>query len=423
MAIEARRPDLVRLLLLKGAEVDVTDSLGRTPLSITTEIGGDLAIQMMGNLLALEPSRDDGSLHNAARELNLPAVKVLLQAGHDPDFPSPLHGGRSALGELCLRGSDMGELTADREKSLQKVMRLLIDANSDLAIKSHGKSLLHLCFDSFDAVAVTRSFLKVGMWKHIKSPMNYYVDEEYTYSPTMYIKKMLPQADNHEQLLKLLRDNRAEDVYYANSGDQPEDAIGLPEDIEAKERERVARLERIAKAAEDHAIMLARKKELASVEQQILNHKAEMEDARRRRLHNEDLASLRSKSQLEESLLSTSLQHRLAEQRSLHDASIQRTRAVATTAIEAEEARQRKMLEWEGKMNLERVDNARALSALRISERDEVERIDRTADERVKKRLEAQKKLVDSQRELAKRLANGNGTDARKQIGYVEELT
>ena len=414
---------MVRLLLLKGAEVDVTDSLGRTPLSLTTEIGGDLAIQMMGNLLALEPSKDDGSLHNAARELNLPAVKVLIQAGHDPDFPSPLHGGRSALGEVCLRGSDMGELTADREKSMQKTMRYLIDAGSDLAIKSHGKSLLHLCFESFDAVSVTRSFLKVGMWKHVKSPMNYYIDEDYTYSPTMYIKKVLPQSDNHEQLLTLLRDNRAEDIYYSNSGDQPEDAVGLPEDIVVKERERKARLERIAKEAEDHAIMLARKKELASVEQQILSHKAEMEDARRRRLHNEDLAAVRSRSQLEESLLNASLQRRLSEQRTLHDASIARTRAVATTEIEAEEARQRKMLEWETKMNTERVDNARALSALRISERDELERIDRTADERVKKRLEAQKKLVDSQRELAKRLTNGtNGADARRQIGYVEEL-
>lgn len=423
LAIEARRLDLVKLLLIKGSEVDVSDSLGRTPLSMASAIGGDVAIQMMGNLLAFEPSKDDGSLHNAARELNLPAVRALVTAGHDPDFPSPQHDGRSALGEVCLRGSDMGELTADREKSMQKIMSFLVEAGSDLAIKSHGKSLLLLCFEAFDAVATTRSLLKVAMWKHIKKPFNFYSDGDYTYSPTMYITKVLQPSETHLRLLTLLYDNRAEDVYYALSGDQPEDAKGLPDDIEVKERERKARIERIAKESEDHAIMLARKKELASVEEQIWAHKAEMEDARRRRLHNEDLAAVRSKSQLEESLMHAALQRRISEQRSLTDATLSRTKATAAAELEAEEQRQRKMLDWETRMNTEKVGNARALSELRISEREEIERIDRSADERVKRRLEAQKKLVDSQEKLAKRLAGGaNGGDTRRQIGYVEEL-
>ncbi|PHH89948.1 hypothetical protein CDD83_4895 [Cordyceps sp. RAO-2017] len=100
LAVQTRRPDLVKLLLLDGADVDAIDYRGRTALSMATEIGGDIAVQMMSSLLAAEPSRDDGSLHNAARDLNLPAVRVLVQSGHDPDFPSPLHGGRSALGEV-----------------------------------------------------------------------------------------------------------------------------------------------------------------------------------------------------------------------------------------------------------------------------------------------------------------------------------
>ncbi|KAH6894546.1 hypothetical protein B0T10DRAFT_253846 [Thelonectria olida] len=421
LSIQARRPDLVKTLILEGAEVDVTDAIGRSPLSMATEIGGDLAIQLMGSLLAAEPSKDDGSLHNAARELNLAAVRVLVQSGHDPDFPSPLHNGRSALGEVCLRGSDTGELTADREKSMQKVMSFLVESGSDLTVKSDGKALLHLCFDAADSVATTRSFLKVVMWKHINKPFNQYLDGDYTYSPTMYVIKVMKPSDTREALLSLLRANRALDVYYANSGEQPDDAKGLPEDMEVQERERKARLKRIAQESEDHAIAMARRKEVASVEQQIWAQRAEIEDARRRKLHSEDIGALRSKAQLEDALSKDSLQRRLSEQRRLTEASLVRTKNIASTELQAEESRQKKMLEWETRMNTERVDNARALSALRLSEREEVERIERGADDRVKKRLEAQKKLVDSQERLAKRLAGGP-PGSRQQIGYVEEL-
>lgn len=81
---------------------------------MATSMGGEVAVQIMTSLLAAEPARDDGSLHNAARDLNYAAVKILVQSGHDADFPSPLHEGRSALGEICLHGSDAGDMTADR---------------------------------------------------------------------------------------------------------------------------------------------------------------------------------------------------------------------------------------------------------------------------------------------------------------------
>ena len=95
IAIQHRRQDLVKSLLLAGAEVDVQDATGRSPLSMASNIGGELGVVMMGNLLAAGASRNDGSLHNAARELNLQAMQVLVEHGHDPDFPSPLHDGRT----------------------------------------------------------------------------------------------------------------------------------------------------------------------------------------------------------------------------------------------------------------------------------------------------------------------------------------
>ncbi|KAF4974695.1 hypothetical protein FZEAL_8432 [Fusarium zealandicum] len=423
LAIQTRRPDVVKELLMEGAHVDVTDAMGRTPLSMATDIGGDLSTRMMGNLLAVDQSQNDGSLHNAARELNLAAVSVLVEHGHHPDFPSPLHDGRSALSEVCFRGSDSGTLTADREKLMQRVMAFLVEAGSDVSIKSRDKSMLLLCFDAFDALATTRSFLKVAMWKDINKPFNRYTDGQYTYSPTMYIKKVMQPSDTRDQLLNLLRANRAVDVYYANSGEQPDDAVGLPADMEVQERERRARLKRIALESEDHVISLARRKEVASVERQIWEHKAQLEDVRRRKLHNEDVIAVQQKANVEESLFNDALKRRLTEQRTLTQSSLDRTKAVAAAELKAEEARQQKTIEWESKMNTERVSNAQALSSLRISERDELDRIEKGSEERLKKRFEAQKKLVESQERLAKRIASGpGGAETRRQIGYVEEV-
>ncbi|KAK2594771.1 hypothetical protein QQS21_007518 [Conoideocrella luteorostrata] len=427
LAIQTRRPDLVKLLLLEGAEVDVLDYLGRTPLSMATNIGGDISIQIMSLLLAADPSRDDGSLHNAARDLNLSAVKVLVQSGHDPDFPSPLHEGRSALAELCLHGSDNAEVTPDRERAMQKVMTFLIDAKSDLSIKLNDKTLLHVCFEAADPVSTTRCFLKSGMWKHINKPFNQYTADGYIYSPTMYVKKLLPQNDRSASLLKVLKSNRANDVYYALSGTQPADALGLPEDLAVQERARKARAERLAEETEEFSIAMARKREIASVEHQILAQKAEMEDRRRQKLHNEDISAVRSRAQLEESLATTAHTRRLQEHHALAESSIARARALAAAELESEGARQRRALEWETKLNTEKVDNAQALSSIRISERQEVERLDQSAEARIKDRLNAQRKLVESQEKLAKRLADGpNGvagmSDARRQIGYVTEM-
>ncbi|EGX88739.1 multiple ankyrin repeats single kh domain protein, putative [Cordyceps militaris CM01] len=427
LAVLNRRPDVVKLLLIEGAEVDVIDYLGRTPLAMATDMEGDVAVQIMSSILAAEPCRDDGSLHNAARELNLAAVKVLVQAGHDPDFPSPLHDGRSALGEVCLRAATDSDMPPERERLAQKVMGFLIDAGSDLAIGADGKPLLHLCFASHDPVATTRALLKAGMWKHINKPFNRCTDEHFTYSPTMYISKVMHSLFCRDALLAVLRASRAVDAFYATNGDvQPDDAVGLPDDMAAAERARRARLARLTHDTEEHTIALARRREIASVEQQIAGQKAEMEDARRRRQHNEDLAAVRARAQLEESIAATTLQRRLADQNAVTEAAMHRVGALAIAETDADDTRQRKAIEWEARVSKDRADNARAISAIRVSEREALEKVDRAAEQRLAKRIDAQRKLVDSQERLASRLANGAavvaGVDQRRQIGYVTEL-
>ncbi|KAM3523398.1 hypothetical protein MY4038_008198 [Beauveria bassiana] len=430
LAVLHRRPEVARLLLIEGAEVDVNDYMGRTPLSMATDMDGEVALQLMTSILAADPCRDDGSLHNAARELNLSAVKVLVEAGHDPDFPSTLHDGRSALGEVCLQAAttdDDDEMPPERERLIQKVMAFLIDAGSDLAIRSaDGKPLLHLCFASHAPVPTTRALLKAGMWKHINKPFTRYTDDRYTYSPTMYVAKASPPLPRRDELLAVLRANRAADVFYATSASdaQPPDAVGLPDDLASMERARSARLARLAQESEEHAVTLSRRRELATVEQQIASTRAAMEDARLQRQHAEELAGVRARAQLEESIAATTLQRRLADQRTVTEAAMNRTRALAAAETDAEDKRHRKAVEWEGSINKERADAARALSAIRISEREALERIDRAAEQRVAKRIEAQRTLAESQERLAGRLANGTvgaGLDSRRQIGFVTE--
>ena len=58
-----------------------------SPLSLTADATGDIATQMMTSILAADPSRDDGSLHNAARELNLETVKLLIKGLARPVSP------------------------------------------------------------------------------------------------------------------------------------------------------------------------------------------------------------------------------------------------------------------------------------------------------------------------------------------------
>lgn len=425
LAIKERRHDIVKELVFAGAEVDVADITGNTPLTLTTQIGGDLGTMMMKNVLAAEPSQNDGSLHNAARELNLPAMQVLVDFGHEVDFPSTLHGGRTALGELCLHAADHGTLTAAQEKAMEKAMEYLMKEGTDLSLPSDGRSVLLLAMGSLDPIVTTRALLKIGMWKHINRAFNHFTAGGYTYSPTQYVRRVLPQSNVTEQLYTLLKANRCEDVYYANDGPQPEGAIGLPEDIVRAERERKTRLERLRLEAEDHARTLARTKEVADMQNQILAQRAQLEDARSRQQRSTEMEGVRERAQLEEELFNEAVRRQRAEraaamqhQASLTQAEVGRRRLVAEAEFEAEGRQQLQRLEYEKLAHSEREGHARQMSAVRVDERDKVDRLDREHDSRIRNRIVQQKKLVDSQKELATSLS-AVGMPQRRQIGYI----
>ncbi|KAJ0114539.1 hypothetical protein J7T55_004783 [Diaporthe amygdali] len=425
LAIRERRHDIVKKLVFAGAEVDVADVTGNTPLTLSTQIGGDLGTMMMQNILAAEPSQNDGSLHNAARELNVPAMQVLVDHGHEIDFPSPIHGGRTALGELCLHAADGGALTAAQEKAMEKAMGYLLKQDTDLSLLSDGKSVLLLAMESLEPIITTRALLKVGMWKHINRQFNHFTDNTCTYSPTQYAKRVLPQTDVTEQLHKLLKANRGQDIYYANEGPQPEGAIGLPDDIVRIERERKARLERIQLEAEDHSRTLSRTKEVADIQNQIFAQRAQLEDTRSRQQQNTEIEGIRERALLEEELFNEAVRRQRAEraaamehQSSITQAEIERKRLVADTEFEAEGRRQLQLLEYEKQMDDTKEAHARQMTANRVDERAAIDRMDREHDSRIKNRIAQQKKLVDSQNQLASNLGSV-GMPQRRQIGYI----
>ncbi|KAI2776722.1 hypothetical protein F4815DRAFT_332944 [Daldinia loculata] len=425
LAIQCRRQDIVKSLLLADAEVDVTDATGKSPLSMASSIGGDLAITIMSNLLAAGASRNDGSLHNAARELNLQAMQVLVEYRHDPDFPSPLHGGRSALGELCLHAADFSEMTPRREKAMEKAINFLLQSESDITLQSDGKSVLLLALESTDPLTTTKTLLRADMWRYINKPFNYFNDGKFTYSPTMYVQRVLPDSDHKPQLLALLRANRGTDVYYSNSGPQPDDAIGMPTNIQLEEQERKARLTRLQKDNEDHTLAIQRNRELAAVQAQIWANQAELEEARKRRAHSADLSAIQDRARVEEELFNNAMRQQRARhvaevkhQEALTHAGLTRAQALADAELAVEAQKQSRMLQWERDVGSERVGNANQLSSIRLREREELERLDQVADARLKSRIQEQRKLVDSQSTLAANIA-GAGPRAQRQIGYV----
>ncbi|CAI4214874.1 unnamed protein product [Parascedosporium putredinis] len=347
LAIRARRPDVVEKLLHHGAEVDgITDATGFSPLAMAVSLGGDVSIQIMTN------------------------------------FPSPLHGGRTALAEVCRHAaSDSSQpLDSHRERALERMLSYLIENGSDLAIKSDGKSALFLSFESSEPVLTTRALLKSGMWKHVNQAFNMYSNSTHTYSPTIYVRRMI-LSHHSEQLYWLLRANRCEDVFYAHEGPQPEGAVGLPDDILREERGRRARLARLAAEHEDHAIALSRARALGELQAQIYRAQADLEALTRKgRLH-EELSATRERDELERDLAAVGARNRaeersveLAHQKSLTEEMLSRVRAVSNLELEEEGKKAAVLFDWEEKMGIQRVENARALHAIRVAESQDLAR-------------------------------------------------
>ncbi|KAK3501404.1 hypothetical protein B0T13DRAFT_198033 [Neurospora crassa] len=256
LAVKSGRVEAVQTLLNAGAKVTAKDSQGRSALYIAARLGN---ADIVAALLRIDSSLNDGSLHEASRNLHTGAMRLLVECGHDPNYRSSKHDGRTAFGEMALMA------TVPRDISIaEEAVGILCTGGASPLLKTNGKTILFLALDNMDNEAMTRLLLDKHLYRILNSPENMYVEGIYHYSPTMYVKKGMLQGPRTAGLIEILEGHGGEDRYYATMEQkQPHDAVGMPEEIQQFERERRARERRIREAEEEHAATLRREYEKA----------------------------------------------------------------------------------------------------------------------------------------------------------------
>lgn len=370
VAIRERRADVVGMLLKHGADVRARDGGGSTPLGMAVGLRGEAGVEITRRVLEAGAPGNDGSLHDAARELNLGTMEVLMESGHDPDFPSPLHGGRTALAELCRYGAlDVRE--PRQEIRLEKVMGLLIQRGSDLRIQSEGRSALLLALEGANPVVVTRALLRSGMWRLVNDDANLYRYGRFTYSATMYLR-ILPRTEHTDGLYGLLRGYRCEDLFFAREGPQPDGAVGMPEGIRREEEERRGVVRRREEGEGEHIRALQKARELHELETKLYISRMDLEASYVRQKQKEELEFLEKKAlAMEEVDRKAAERRREEEERMLaHEEAVTRevlarARSAAEVGVEGEERRAEAMVGGMVRVGLQRAENERGVLAIR----------------------------------------------------------
>jgi len=250
-------------------------------------------------------SVNDGSLHEAARNLKAEAVQTLVANGHGIDWPSAIHEGRTPLCELCANAE--GTLN-DFTDTLSEIR----DVKADPLRKCRGKTPLFHALENKNAVLVVRKLIEILLWEDLNDEKNVFEEGNHSYSATMYIKKGLCQQprDVAEELLRELENFEAADRYYAKERmEQPSDAVGMPQRIADLDQKRWIRSNRIKEDTEDHRIKIRRTQEEYSNTDQLVSNR-HLQTLQ----HREDLAQQTLNHRLDENLLSMTIRARDHEQ-------------------------------------------------------------------------------------------------------------
>ncbi|KAG9237003.1 hypothetical protein BJ875DRAFT_191720 [Amylocarpus encephaloides] len=328
LAIRQGRATIVSALIQGGSSLEITDRQGLTPLTFATIIGD---VASMSALINAGSDVEDGVLHIAAHTLNSEAIKLLASAGCDPSKPSIKHQGRSPLAELlymapkyALRSSSLA-----LEKDARKAIQALLDQGAKTKIKipnsPSGKSLLLHALDSQEPYIMAKAFLDCGQFHHINNDFNLYTDEEYTYSPTMYIRYGLCLSDSseHPRLMQLLETYQAKDRFWKNEGEQPAETINPPANIQRAEEQRKEEAERRQQVREAQEFEVALKATDMNQKLRLKNQEYEMttshsEDRRRR-----ELQYIQNKAHLNQTVIDTTNASQLHHAKSMGQADLE----------------------------------------------------------------------------------------------------
>lgn len=429
LAIQNQRSLIVEKLISKGAKVTISDEYGVTPLALASRLENP---DIMGLLLKAGAVRNDGSLHDAARDLRCDAMRVLIKYDHQVDYPSERHDGRSALAELCLNAVNLSPTQED----LEDAITCLVGNGSNIRLHCTSedqaeKSIFHYALDSADPLSILAVLLKM-MWQILNDDAFLYRDKKYTYSLTKYVEKDVFRGppDQKAEILRLLRNKRAVDKFWANDieEEQPDDYCNAPPSIE--EEVRVQKIQRKRRLEERKNVAFRLEmKELATIKEveiTEIQHKADI-----RREHEKAQANLYIMTQHADTSLQLDVyaegerQRMLIErqnkevnhQKALSDVQVSTRRRIMEQGIEEERTKQMLQIEYVEVSNDKEIEALRAKYEIEGSARQEFDSIDNRQHERELARIKLQKTLVDSSTALAGNLRN-SGINQR-QIGYI----
>jgi hypothetical protein len=252
LAAQSQRHTVLIELVVQKADVSCRDHQNQSALFYAGRNGDRESVKI---LIHAGARPDDGSLHEAAREVHPKVVSLLLSAGHDASFPSLLHSdescfGRTALEELCLKAYRTSDDNGNWNTRIREIIGMLLPRSyqgTEMKKNGNQKSILHVALDNAYPFDVTEALLEFPqIWKFVNEPIHQFESPDgLVYSPTKYVEHFYrgPQSVAKE-LIRLLRGKRCQDVYYSTQPDnQPDDAVGMPEEI-AKEIANKKRMER-----------------------------------------------------------------------------------------------------------------------------------------------------------------------------------
>jgi len=416
-----------------GAIISASDPEDITPLALASSLGNSA---IMESLLKADAECDDGSLHDAARELKLDSMRLLMKYGHAADYPSDRHDGRSALAELCLKAVEYDPKPAKLEEGI----RALILEGANIRLRSvsegnNGKTIFHHALDSSDPLLILTVMLKT-MWEFVNEDAFLFVDQTYTYSLTKYVDKDLFQGprDQKAEILRLLRMKRVEDRFWATSitAIQPPDSCGEPQHIKDEIIRQQKRQKHKSEQMEDALALVELKRMTMIREKEIMQIQTADEVKRKKELHGIEKQLLidteDTKLQLSlygererMKLLMEKQNREVSHIKTVGDAERATQRLLRSENLDGERARNIMQIEYAEKKS--KVDNEgfKQRKAIEGSAMKDEEKVFNRRHEKELARIKMQGGLVEKNMAFAKTLQQGqNGTPLnQRQLGYV----